>query len=62
MSKTSDIVEPVIGRLLLDISYIVMENNTLPNIPTMKEPNETIMSGLDVYQDLALSILVSYHP
>ena len=48
MSKTSDIIEPVINDLLSDITDTVNENNTAPNISTMNEPSETNKTELDV--------------
>ena len=41
MSKTSDIVEPVINDLLSDITDKVNENNIAPNISRMNQPSET---------------------
>ena len=41
MSKTSDIIDPVIDELLLGITDTVTVNNTAPNISTMNEPSET---------------------
>ena len=48
MSKTSDIIEPVINELLLDIPDTVTETNATANISTMNEPSETNKTELDV--------------
>ena len=48
MSKTSDIIDPVIEELLLGITDTVTENNTAPNISTMNEQTETSKIELDV--------------
>ena len=48
MSKTSDIIDPVIEQLLLGITDTVTENNTAPNISTMNEPSENNKTELDV--------------
>ena len=48
MSKTSDIVEPVIDELLLDITDTGQENFITSDTSTMNEPSETNMSEPDV--------------
>ena len=48
MSKTSDIIDPVIEELLLGITDTVTENNAAPNISTMNEQTETSKIELDV--------------
>ena len=48
MSKTRDIIEPVIEELLLENTDTVTENNIAPYISPMNEQSENSKTELDV--------------